>query len=81
MTAAKFLGKRDIPMSQDSPPDQPAEDHPGIEAAYARSQKHDNVGMRALASLFLLEHEFRRVPRSATFGEACGQSVEPLCPL
>ena len=49
-------------MSQDNPQDQPAEEHPGIEAAYERSQKHENVGMRALAGLFLLEHEFRRVP-------------------
>ena len=49
-------------MSQDDPQDKPAEEHPGINAAYERSQKHENVGMRALAGLFLLEHEFRRVP-------------------
>lgn len=49
-------------MSKDNPHDQPAEEHPGIMAAYERSQKHENVGMRALAGLFLLEHEFRRVP-------------------
>ena len=48
-------------MSQETPQDQAAEEHPGIEAAYERTPG-DNVGMRALAGLFLLEHEFRRVP-------------------
>ena len=49
-------------MSQETPQDQAAEEHPGIEAAYERSQSGENVGMRALSGLFLLEHEFRRVP-------------------
>ena len=49
-------------MSQDSQQDIPAEEHPGIDAAYERTQRSDSVGMRALAGLFLLEHEFRRVP-------------------
>jgi hypothetical protein len=49
-------------MSQDSPQDQPPEETAGLDAAYAQWQKHDNSGMRALAGLFLLEHEFRRVP-------------------
>ena len=31
-------------------------------AAYATADRQDSVGMRALAGLFLLEHEFRRVP-------------------
>lgn len=49
-------------MSQQPPQDRPSEEHPGIEAAYERTQNGENVGMRALAGLFLLEHEFRRVP-------------------
>ena len=49
-------------MSQEPPQDQAAEEHPGIEAAYERTPTGENVGMRALAGLFLLEHEFRRVP-------------------
>jgi hypothetical protein len=49
-------------MSQEPPQDQAAEEHPGIEAAYERTPSGENVGMRALAGLFLLEHEFRRVP-------------------
>ena len=32
------------------------------QAAYATADQQDSVGMRALAGLFLLEHEFRRVP-------------------
>ena len=34
-------------------------------AAYRASSAHDSVGMRALAGLFLLEHEFRRAPGHA----------------
>jgi hypothetical protein len=49
-------------MSQQPPQDRPSEEHPGIEEAYERTQNGENVGMRALAGLFLLEHEFRRVP-------------------
>ena len=33
-----------------------------LQAAYATADQQDSVGMRALAGLFLLEHEFRRVP-------------------
>ncbi len=33
------------------------------DAAYEKADRQDSVGMRALAGLFLLEHEFRRVPR------------------
>ena len=39
--------------------------NPDTEAAYKRADRQDNVGMRALAGLFLLEHEFRRVPGQA----------------
>ena len=35
---------------------------PDTAAAYQRADQQDSVGMRALAGLFLLEHEFRRVP-------------------
>lgn len=49
-------------MARRDPSDKPAEENPGIEAAYGRTEAHENVGMRALAGLFLLEHEFRRVP-------------------
>ncbi len=35
--------------------------NPDIDAAYQRADKQDSIGMRALAGLFLLEHEFRRV--------------------
>jgi hypothetical protein len=36
--------------------------NPDTDAAYQRADQPDSVGMRALAGLFLLEHEFRRVP-------------------
>ena len=49
-------------MARRNQSDRPAEENPGIEAAYGRTEAHENVGMRALAGLFLLEHEFRRVP-------------------
>ena len=39
--------------------------NPDTEAAYKRAGRQDSVGMRALAGLFLLEHEFRRVPGQA----------------
>ena len=39
--------------------------NPDTEAAYKRADRQDSVGMRALAGLFLLEHEFRRVPGQA----------------
>ena len=35
---------------------------PDTHAAYQRADRQQSVGMRALAGLFLLEHEFRRVP-------------------
>ena len=41
------------------------EDSADISAAYRASEARDNIGMRALAGLFLLEHEFRRVPGQA----------------
>jgi len=39
------------------------DDNPDVRAAYKKASDQDTVGMRALAGLFLLEHEFRRVPR------------------
>lgn len=39
--------------------------NPDTHAAYQRADRHQSVGMRALAGLFLLEHEFRRVPGQA----------------
>jgi hypothetical protein len=41
------------------------EDSADTKAAYARAGERDSVGMRALSGLFLLEHEFRRVPGQA----------------
>ncbi len=38
---------------------------PDIDAAYQQADSQDSVGMRALAGLFLLEHEFRRAPGAA----------------
>ena len=35
---------------------------PDTQAAYQHADRHESVGMRALSGLFLLEHEFRRVP-------------------
>lgn len=49
-------------MARKEQSDKPAEENLGIDAAYGRTEQHENVGMRALAGLFLLEHEFRRVP-------------------
>lgn len=39
--------------------------NPDTQAAYQRADQQDSLGMRALAGLFLLEHEFRRVPEGA----------------
>lgn len=41
------------------------EDSADTIAAYRRADAQDSVGMRALAGLFLLEHEFRRAPGHA----------------
>lgn len=38
------------------------DDNADTSAAYRRADRQDSVGMRALAGLFLLEHEFRRAP-------------------
>ena len=65
-------------MSQDNQ-DQPAEEHPGIEAAYERSQKHENVGMRALAGLFLLGMNFAACSANR-LGTPCRQPFEPFAP-
>lgn len=48
-------------MSDDSD----LEDNADTSAAYRRADAQDSVGMRALAGLFLLEHEFRRAPGHA----------------
>jgi hypothetical protein len=36
---------------------------PDTQAAYKHADRQESVGMRALSGLFLLEHEFRRVPQ------------------
>lgn len=38
------------------------ESNPDVALAYQKADRPDSVGMRALAGLFLLEHEFRRLP-------------------
>jgi hypothetical protein len=48
-------------VSDDIDLDDSADTH----SAYRASAAHDSVGMRSLAGLFLLEHEFRRAPDQA----------------